>query len=84
LLNKSPSTFHTAHLAYALFNTSFTIAKMVDRGLLAHIGAHGEPPLGFNYHAELFFTRQGGLSNYEVNLLFVASWCQMLMSCRNA
>ena len=40
---------------------------MVDRGLLTHIGAHGEPPLGLNYHAEMFFARQGGLSNYEVS-----------------
>ncbi|KAG6913437.1 hypothetical protein DXG01_006820 [Tephrocybe rancida] len=39
---------------------------MVDKGLLAHIGAHGEPPLGLNYHAEMLFTKQGGLSNYEV------------------
>ncbi|KAG6903851.1 hypothetical protein DXG01_014362 [Tephrocybe rancida] len=39
---------------------------MVDKGLLAHIGAHGDPPLGLNYHAEMLFTKQGGLSNYEV------------------
>ncbi|KAG5651505.1 hypothetical protein H0H81_008399 [Sphagnurus paluster] len=41
-------------------------AKMVDKGLLTHIGAHGEPPLGLNYHAEMAFAKQGGLSNYEV------------------
>ncbi len=35
-------------------------------GLKTHIGAHGEPPLGLNYHAEMFFTQQGGLGNYEV------------------
>ncbi|OBZ75588.1 hypothetical protein A0H81_04846 [Grifola frondosa] len=52
--------------SYALFNTSISTAKMVHMGLRAHIGAHGEPPLGLNYHAEMFFTRQGGLSNYEV------------------
>ncbi|KAF8894747.1 hypothetical protein BD779DRAFT_1669210 [Infundibulicybe gibba] len=52
--------------SYALFNTSASVAKMVDMGLLAHIGAHGEPPLGLNYHAEMQFTHQGGLSNYEV------------------
>ncbi|KAH9926124.1 uncharacterized protein B0H18DRAFT_1085078 [Fomitopsis serialis] len=51
---------------YALFNTSISTAKMVHKGLRAHIGAHGEPPLGFNYHAEMFFTQQGGLTNYEV------------------
>ena len=39
---------------------------MVKKGLRTHIGAHGEPPLGLNYHAELFFASQGGLSNYEV------------------
>jgi len=52
--------------SYALFNTSISTAKMVHKGLRAHIGAHGEPPLGFNYHAEMFFTQQGGLTNYEV------------------
>ena len=49
-----------------MFNTSESTAKMVHKGLKAHIGAHGEPPLGLNYHAEMFFTQQGGLSNYEV------------------
>ena len=39
---------------------------MVHRGMRAHIGAHGEPPLGYNYHAEMFFAQVGGLSNYEV------------------
>ncbi|KAK0442843.1 hypothetical protein EV421DRAFT_2081966 [Armillaria borealis] len=52
--------------SYALFNTSASVVKMVRLGLKTHIGAHGEPPLGLNYHAEMFFTQQGGLSNYEV------------------
>ncbi|KAL0947553.1 hypothetical protein HGRIS_013647 [Hohenbuehelia grisea] len=52
--------------SYSLFNTSASVAKMVRRGLKAHIGAHGEPPLGLNYHAEMFFTSKGGLTNYEV------------------
>ncbi|EKM56016.1 uncharacterized protein PHACADRAFT_209515 [Phanerochaete carnosa HHB-10118-sp] len=52
--------------SYALFNTSESTAKMVRMGLRAHIGAHGEPPLGLNYHAEMFFAQRGGLSNYEV------------------
>jgi len=39
---------------------------MVGKGLLANIGAHGEPPLGLNYHAEMGFAAKGGLSNYEV------------------
>ena len=42
---------------------------MVHKGLIANIGAHGEPPLGLNYHAEIVFTAKGGLSNYEVNLI---------------
>ncbi len=44
-----------------------------QEGMRAHIGAHGEPPLGLNYHAEMFFASQGGLNNYEVNeyLLFL-------------
>ncbi|KLO20114.1 hypothetical protein SCHPADRAFT_923945 [Schizopora paradoxa] len=52
--------------SYTLFNTSSSIAKMVKKGMRAHIGAHGEPPLGLNYHAEMFFASQGGLDNYEV------------------
>ncbi|KDQ62649.1 hypothetical protein JAAARDRAFT_171198 [Jaapia argillacea MUCL 33604] len=52
--------------SYALYNTSASIAKMVQKGLRTHIGAHGEPPLGRNYHAEMWFARQGGLSHYEV------------------
>ena len=52
--------------AYALFNTSASTAKMVHKGLKTFIGAHGEPPLGVNYHAEMFFAKAGGLSNYEV------------------
>jgi imidazolonepropionase-like amidohydrolase len=51
--------------AYQLFNTSASVAAMVQKGLKAHIGAHGEPPLGLNYHAEMFFTQKGGLTNYE-------------------
>lgn len=39
---------------------------MVHRGLRIHIGAHGEQPMGRNYHQELFFAKSGGLSNYEV------------------
>jgi len=39
---------------------------MVKKGLRAHIGAHGEPPLGLNYHAEMAFAQRGGLSNHEV------------------
>ncbi|KAJ6591564.1 hypothetical protein DFH09DRAFT_178262 [Mycena vulgaris] len=52
-------------LSYQLFNTSASAAKMVHKGLKAHIGAHGEPPYGVNYHAEMKFAQQGGLTNYE-------------------
>jgi hypothetical protein len=41
---------------------------MVHHGLRTHIGAHGEPPLGLNYHAEMAFAKSGGLTNYEVQL----------------
>ncbi|KAJ7155426.1 hypothetical protein C8R43DRAFT_1126083 [Mycena crocata] len=52
-------------LSYQLFNTSASAAKMVHKGLKVHIGAHGEPPYGVNYHAEMKFAQQGGLTNYE-------------------
>ncbi|KAF9555565.1 hypothetical protein CPC08DRAFT_820988 [Agrocybe pediades] len=52
--------------SFGLFNTSRSVATMVSKGLLAHVGAHGEPPMGLNYHAEMGFLGQGGLSNYEV------------------
>ncbi|EPQ51053.1 hypothetical protein GLOTRDRAFT_118109 [Gloeophyllum trabeum ATCC 11539] len=52
--------------SFALYNTSASVAKMVQNSLHVLIGAHGEPPLGLNYHAEMYFTQQGGLSNYEV------------------
>ncbi|KAI0759520.1 hypothetical protein BC629DRAFT_1597761 [Irpex lacteus] len=51
--------------SYALFNTSSPINKFGNKGLKTFIGAHGEPPLGLNYHAEIFFARAGGLTNYE-------------------
>lgn len=44
---------------------------MIQKGLRAHIGAHGEPPLGLNYHKEMFFAKAGGLSNYEVRGSFL-------------
>ncbi|KAI5114783.1 hypothetical protein M0805_005527, partial [Coniferiporia weirii] len=50
---------------FQFFNTSTSITKMVHKGLKAHIGAHGEAPLGLMYHAELAFTAAGGLSNFE-------------------
>ena len=51
---------------------------MVGKGLLANIGAHGEPPLGLNYHAEMGFTAKGGLSNYEVILAATSSGAKTL------
>ncbi|KXN80760.1 hypothetical protein AN958_07836, partial [Leucoagaricus sp. SymC.cos] len=52
--------------SYALFNTPRSVAQTTEMGLLTHIGAHGEHPLGLNYHAEMWFVKQGGLSNYDV------------------
>lgn len=63
---RDANTIFMIHIAWALFNTSASIANMVRKGLKAHIGAHGEPPLGLNYHAEMHFAQLGGLSNYEV------------------
>lgn len=44
---------------------------MIRKGLIANIGAHGEPPIGLNYLAEMDFFAVGGLSNYEVGVEFV-------------
>ncbi|KAH7914053.1 hypothetical protein BJ138DRAFT_1177560 [Hygrophoropsis aurantiaca] len=54
--------------SFAFFNVSIDIANMVHRehGLSAHIGAHGEPPLGLMYHQEMSYASVGGLTNYEV------------------
>ncbi|KAJ7833499.1 hypothetical protein B0H13DRAFT_2428395 [Mycena leptocephala] len=60
----SESTARPKH-SYQLFNTSESAAKMVHKGLKVHVGAHGESPYGVNYHAEMWFTQQGGLTNYE-------------------
>ncbi|CCM03690.1 uncharacterized protein FIBRA_05835 [Fibroporia radiculosa] len=66
VLERLSETTSRPKTSFALFNTSASTAKMVHKGLRAHIGAHGEPPLGLNYHSEMFFTQQGGLTNYEV------------------
>ncbi|KAA1472917.1 hypothetical protein DENSPDRAFT_839311 [Dentipellis sp. KUC8613] len=67
--------------SFALFNTSASVAKMVKKGLRAHIGAHGEHPKGLNYHAEMWFAQQGGLSNYEVRSLAIPSFLYLLPTC---
>ncbi|KAF8216523.1 hypothetical protein K438DRAFT_1797365 [Mycena galopus ATCC 62051] len=61
----SESTARPKH-SYQLFNTSTSAAKMVHKGLKIFVGAHGENPVGLNYHAELSYTKAGGLTNYEV------------------
>ncbi|KAI9569027.1 hypothetical protein HD554DRAFT_2204740 [Boletus coccyginus] len=61
----SESTSRPAN-SMALFNVSSTVAKLVHSGLSAHIGGHGESPLGLMYHQEMAFAKAGGLSNYEV------------------
>ncbi|KAG8986858.1 hypothetical protein FRB94_011212 [Tulasnella sp. JGI-2019a] len=52
--------------AYQLFNTSASVKEMTKMGLNANIGAHGEPPLGLNYHKEMWFFSRGGMTPYEV------------------
>jgi len=52
--------------SWQLYNTSAWVNELVKRGARAHVGAHGEPPLGHNYHAEMRFLRDGGMSNYKV------------------
>ncbi|KAF8919205.1 hypothetical protein CPB85DRAFT_1549164 [Mucidula mucida] len=64
--------------SYVLFNVSESIAKMVHMGLKTHIGAHGERPMGHNYHAEMAFTKAGGLNNYEVLQAATSSAAQTL------
>ncbi|KAI6138939.1 hypothetical protein BKA82DRAFT_1000833 [Pisolithus tinctorius] len=59
-------TRHDILEALAFFNVSTTVATMVHRGIHAHIGAHGEPPLGLMYHHEMALAKVGGLSSYEV------------------
>ncbi|THU96354.1 hypothetical protein K435DRAFT_722853 [Dendrothele bispora CBS 962.96] len=58
--------------SFQLFNTSASIGKMVDMGFKALIGAHGEPPLGVNYHAEMAFAN-AGMNNYQT-LQAATSW----------
>lgn len=52
--------------AYQLFNTSASVYEMTKRGLNGNVGAHGEPPVGLNYHEEMWFFSQGGMTPYEV------------------
>ncbi|KAF9068339.1 hypothetical protein BDP27DRAFT_1422041 [Rhodocollybia butyracea] len=70
-------------LSYQFFNTSASNAKMVPRGLKTLVGAHGEPPLGLNYHYEIFFTQQGGLSNYQ-SLQAATSWAAQVYGIFNS
>lgn len=53
------------YYSFAFHNTSRTTAELIQRGALASVGAHGEPPLGLNFHSELRFFLDGGLSPYE-------------------
>ncbi|KAH8830826.1 hypothetical protein DL96DRAFT_1594464 [Flagelloscypha sp. PMI_526] len=54
--------------SYSYRNTSESIARMSKLGLSSHVGAHGEQPFGLNYHREMSFIAEGGLSNFEVLL----------------
>ncbi|KZV91506.1 hypothetical protein EXIGLDRAFT_676059 [Exidia glandulosa HHB12029] len=51
--------------SFAYHNTSRSTAELIRRGVLANVGAHGESPIGLNYHSELRFFLDGGLSPYE-------------------
>ncbi|KZT44231.1 composite domain of metallo-dependent hydrolase [Sistotremastrum suecicum HHB10207 ss-3] len=52
--------------SFQLYNTSASINKLVQRGLRAHIGAHGEPPIGYNYHGEMWLFQLGGMDSYKI------------------
>ncbi|KAL1742540.1 hypothetical protein HDZ31DRAFT_43021 [Schizophyllum fasciatum] len=65
LYELSESTSRPAY-SFELWNMSSDARKLARRGIPVHIGAHGEQPMGLNYHSEMWFSRQGGLSNYEV------------------
>ncbi|KAH7094192.1 hypothetical protein BKA62DRAFT_644774 [Auriculariales sp. MPI-PUGE-AT-0066] len=52
--------------SYSLYNISRTTAELIKRGAIANIGAHGEPPIGLNFHSEMRFFLEGGLTPYEV------------------
>jgi hypothetical protein len=65
-MSSDDSQLISSSQAMALWNVSASVANMVGRGLRAHIGAHGEPPLGLMYHQEMFYAKAGGLNNYEV------------------
>ncbi|KAJ4475757.1 hypothetical protein J3R30DRAFT_3294092 [Lentinula aciculospora] len=66
ILEKYTESVARPRSSYVMFNASKYAAKMAHEGLRIHIGAHGEQPMGHNYHAEMFFAKSGGLSNYEV------------------
>ncbi|KAJ3798012.1 hypothetical protein GGU11DRAFT_27909 [Lentinula aff. detonsa] len=66
ILEKLTESVARPDSSYVMFNASSYAARMVHDGLKIHIGAHGEQPMGHNYHAEMFFTKSGGLTNYEV------------------
>ncbi|KAF5330696.1 hypothetical protein D9619_006044 [Psilocybe cf. subviscida] len=66
ILSRITETTSRPKNSFSFYNTSTSIADMVAMGQLTHIGAHGEAPLGLNYHAEMGFASIGGLSNYEV------------------
>ncbi|KAJ4463331.1 hypothetical protein C8J55DRAFT_444178 [Lentinula edodes] len=66
ILEKLTESVARPRSSYVMFNASVYAAKMVNDGLKIHIGAHGEQPMGHNYHAEMFFTKSGGLTNFEV------------------
>lgn len=51
--------------SFAYRNVSLATADLIRRGALANVGAHGESPLGLNYHSEMRIFLDGGLTPYE-------------------
>ncbi|KZV99100.1 hypothetical protein EXIGLDRAFT_762868 [Exidia glandulosa HHB12029] len=51
--------------SWQLYNTSASTADLARRGVPVLIGAHGQPPIGYGFHMEMYLTQAGGLSSYE-------------------
>lgn len=52
--------------SYQFFNTSRSTAKLAARGVRTNVGAHGEQPIGFLYHSEMWMMSLGGQEPYDV------------------
>ncbi|KAL4900089.1 hypothetical protein BDW74DRAFT_183045 [Aspergillus multicolor] len=52
--------------SYHFFNTTLSTAKLAALGVRTNIGAHGEQPIGYLYHAEMSMMGMGGQEPYDV------------------